>query len=417
MSLVGADEVVYTKKIPNESRIRFAKDEVTGKLYFVVDVVDSPYVTFTAEEDNSSIGLNKLSRAQTLEYSTDTTTWNAFDTTTNIPLNNGDKLYVRGILLGDNTTSRYTHFKMSGKIAASGNCNAIWNYEDLNAPLKAYCGYKMFYDCTSLTTAPELPATTLTDHCYNYMFSHCYGLTIAPELPATKLAPYCYKEMFQYCGGLTTAPYILPANELAIYCYSFMFYKCSSLTSAPELPATELADSCYSSMFWYCTSLTTAPKLPATTANYYCYSGMFSDCTSLTKAPELPATVLDKSCYGGMFRNCTSLTTTPELPATELAESCYGGMFYGCTSLTTVPELPATNLAKSCYQSMFNGCTNLNYIKCLATGVSIYNSTNVWVEGVSSTGTFVKHSDMNNWTTGVNGIPEGWTVQDAILAE
>ena len=39
VSLVGADEVVYSKEIPNESRIRFAKDEATGKLYFVVDGV------------------------------------------------------------------------------------------------------------------------------------------------------------------------------------------------------------------------------------------------------------------------------------------------------------------------------------------------------------------------------------------
>ena len=39
VSLVGSDEVVYSKKIPNESRIRFAKDEATGKLYFVVDGV------------------------------------------------------------------------------------------------------------------------------------------------------------------------------------------------------------------------------------------------------------------------------------------------------------------------------------------------------------------------------------------
>ena len=120
-----------------------------------------PYVTFTAQEDNSSIGLSGLSPNQTLEYSTDTTTWNAFDTTTNISLNNGDKVYVRGVLNGDNTSSNYTQFTMSGKIAARGNCNALWSKDDLNAPLKAFCGYRMFYGCTSLTQAPELPATTL----------------------------------------------------------------------------------------------------------------------------------------------------------------------------------------------------------------------------------------------------------------
>ena len=39
VSLVGADEVVYSKEIPHESRIRFAKDEETGKLYFIIDGV------------------------------------------------------------------------------------------------------------------------------------------------------------------------------------------------------------------------------------------------------------------------------------------------------------------------------------------------------------------------------------------
>lgn len=80
----------------------------------------------------------------------DTTTWNTFDATTNISLNNGDKVYVRGILSADNNSSDYTQFKMSGKIAASGNCNSIWNYQDLNAPLKACCGHGMFSGCTSL---------------------------------------------------------------------------------------------------------------------------------------------------------------------------------------------------------------------------------------------------------------------------
>jgi uncharacterized protein (TIGR02145 family) len=38
VSLV-ANEVVYSKEIPHESRIKFAKDEETGKLYFIVDGV------------------------------------------------------------------------------------------------------------------------------------------------------------------------------------------------------------------------------------------------------------------------------------------------------------------------------------------------------------------------------------------
>ena len=34
----------------------------------------------------------------------------------------------------------------------------------------------MFYGCTSLTTAPELPATSLADNCYYHMFYGCSSL-------------------------------------------------------------------------------------------------------------------------------------------------------------------------------------------------------------------------------------------------
>ena len=47
--------------------------------------------------------------------------------------------------------------------------------------------------------------------------------------------------------------------------------------------------------------------------------------------------------------------------------------------------------------------------------ISASNCTDWWVYGVSSTGTFVKHPDMNNWSTGISGIPEGWVVEDAVL--
>ena len=57
----------------------------------------------------------------------------------------------------------------------------------------------MFQKCTSLTNAPELPATTLASGCYSSMFNSCTSLTKAPELPATTLADYCYNWMFYRC--------------------------------------------------------------------------------------------------------------------------------------------------------------------------------------------------------------------------
>ena len=277
------------------------------------------------------------------------------------------------------------------------------------------CYQGMFGGCTSLTTAPELPATTLTQGCYTAMFYGCTSLTTAPELPATTLANDCYTVMFYGCTSLTTAPQ-LPATTLASNCYNSMFADCTSLTTAPsKLPATTLAEGCYQYMFNGCTSLTTAPELPATTLADSCYYLMFADCTSLTTAPsELPATTLADYCYFSMFGGCTSLTTAPsELPATTLAEDCYGSMFYGCTSLTTAPQLPATTLVSGCYSSMFEGCSSLNYIKAMFTTTPDATYTGDWVFGVSSNGTFVKNSAATWNVTGVNGIPNGWTVVPA----
>ena len=150
--------------------------------------------------------------------------------------------------------------------------------------------------------------------------------------------------LFLGCGVLTSAPE-LPATTLAESCYSGMFQGCTSLTSAPELPATTLAEGCYNFMFSGCTSLTSAPDLPATTLAYGCYGSMFSDCTNLTSAPVLPATTLAEGCYNFMFSGCTNLTSAPKLSADKLAVSCYTYMFYNCKRLSTVTMLaPASEI-------------------------------------------------------------------------
>lgn len=234
------------------------------------DIVVPNAVRFTAQEANSTIGLEKLSSYQTLEYSIDLSNWSSMTTTTTITLaNSGDSCYIRGVLSGNNADSNYTQFKMTGKIVASGNCNYLWNNENQDAPLKEYCGYKMFNGCTSLTTAPELPATTLANWCYQYMFYGCTSLTTAPELPATTLTQSCYLEMFGGCTSLTTTPE-LPATTLASSCYRGMFSDCTSLTTAPELPATTLANYCYYFMFYNCSKLNYIKCLATNISATYC---------------------------------------------------------------------------------------------------------------------------------------------------
>lgn len=151
-----------------------------------------------------------------------------------------------------------------------------------------------------------------------------------------------------------------------------------------------------------------------TTINNYQFIHLFYQCTNLTNASNLvlPSTTLKISCYQYMFEGCTSLTATPELPATTLDTNCYNGMFANCNGLTAAPELSATTLVNNCYQYMFYNCTSLNYVKCLATSKNS-NSTNNWLNGVAATGTFVKDASMTGWSTGVSGIPSGWTIENA----
>ena len=292
------------------------------------------------------------------------------------------------------------------------NCTSLTTAPELPATdLRHSCYSKMFSECTSLVAAPQLPATILSNSCYARMFSGCTSLIDAPELPATVVESGCYESMFMNCTNLRTPPK-LPAITLNTVCYSEMFSGCTSLVAAPQLPATILSNSCYARMFSGCTSLTDAPELPATTLNKMCYYEMFSGCTSLVAAPKLDAMILTESCYARMFSGCTSLITAPQLPAMNLSTSCYSSMFYNCTSLTTAPELPATKLANSCYSSMFYFCNKLNKITMLATDIKATDCLSSWVRHVNSTGLLIKAKNMESLPNGDDGVPNGWSVKN-----
>jgi len=82
---------------------------------------------------------------------------------------------------------------------------------------------------------------------FQYLFNGCSKLISAKYLILTSdlsNSNGTYKGMFLGCTSLTTAP-ALPATILANNCYQNMFYGCTSLTTAPELPATTLVNSCY----------------------------------------------------------------------------------------------------------------------------------------------------------------------------
>ena len=168
------------------------------------------------------------------------------------------------------------------------------------------------------------------------------------------------------------------------------------------------------------TTITSAENMvmPATTVTKQCYSQMFQGCSNLTKTPKTigssTMTWNGDFCWSDMFNSCTSLTTVPSglLPATNLSSACYWCLFQNCTSLTTAPILPATTLVSNCYLSMFDGCSNLNYIEAMFTTSPSSSYMSNWVNGVASSGTFVKNSSAT-WTSscGISTYPCNWTIQ------
>ena len=137
---------------------------------------------FTAEQANSTVRIWKSGSpsSKTILYSTDAVNWSAYTIGTDIVLENvGDKVWMRAGEGGNSggwhtSAMAFYRFKMTGLIAASGNLMSIVDGETETFTAKVF--RSLFQGCTSLTTAPSLPATTLADSCYSQMFYGCTSL-------------------------------------------------------------------------------------------------------------------------------------------------------------------------------------------------------------------------------------------------
>ena len=227
----------------------------------------TPYITFTANGEQKFMMTTKDYTISGLEYSVNNGKWTTVEAGTEVPFGgtNGD-LRLRGISPNGSATDWYAcstikFTEANVNVACTGDIRTLldWRiYNIVGTNNARFCS--LFKDCAVLTSAPELPATTLADFCYQRMFEGCTSLKTAPILPAENLARKCYSDMFDGCTSLVKAP-ALPAMVLTDYCYSSMFMNCTSLESAPELPATKLAKYCYSYMFYGCENLSSVTML------------------------------------------------------------------------------------------------------------------------------------------------------------
>lgn len=273
---VGKDKVAV-----NDITVKdWTTDEITGGK--AEETILPSYVTFTAEQPQTFKMITKGNyKISDLQYSVNFGDWK--DVVADTEVDFGGKiggLRLRGKNRYGTAEEAFIYSTISFtnpdvEVACTGDIRTLldWeNYKTVNT--QDACFIYLFDGCKVLTSAPDLPGTTLAENCYYFMFQNCTSLKVAPALPATQLANDCY------CG---------------------MFYGCTSLETAPELPATNLPGNCYNAMFNGCRKLMSFTLLvPKTSISNYPYGISNWLKNAGTNATSRTLKVKDKAAYDAL---------------------------------------------------------------------------------------------------------------------
>ena len=364
------------------------------------------------------INSNGISLDPIYEYTTDKaynveSHWKPYEIGAPIHIEKNSTIYIRGHRNKTISYNSFMHFKVDGTTQSraifSGNILSLISedkniYSTSNTYPNGVAGdggvfYKLFYGCTKLLFAPEIPTTKVPVRAYSSMFNNCTSLRMNTKLYASNLKADCYLNMYNGCCSIESQRLDATSYE-----------QIQEIFPSNSVMSTR---SC-SAMFSGCTSLKVHPYMRVSSVAEGCYANMFSGCTSLQNMPTLPATNLAVDCYRQMFYGCVSLNNINIISADSLAERCCYGMFNGCSSMTTAPKLLAKELVQDCYKYMFANCTKLNSIEVHSKTNNLNNEnyTFGWVVNVSKTGIF-RCINENLWTKNSNhGIPTGWSTDE-----
>ena len=185
-----------------------------------------PYVTFTADGEQTFYLMEQDYFPSNIEYSVGTGDWKTLVADEGIPFGgdlgnlrlratnnlNGTSAYTKDLI---NNHSYILFSKKGIKVACTGDIRTLLdykNYKTVNTSNAQF--FCLFSSCKELTSAPDLPATKLADYCYSSMFVGCTSLTKAPALPAQELAAGCYENMFNGCTNLSTVTMLASSDQI-----------------------------------------------------------------------------------------------------------------------------------------------------------------------------------------------------------
>jgi hypothetical protein len=285
----------------------------------------------------------------------------------------------------------------------------------------------MFNGCTSLTTAPVLPATTLVSICYQMMFSRCTSLNSVTTYADDISASDCLNNWLSNVAATGTlhnyGSVIYPKNSSSgipsgwtednpFYIknadnftgnVSFTFKGTPSSSTIQQIewskdrnnwtPVTLVAD------ITNYVDIDVGEKVYFRNSNGKCSQGSsaylkFGSDININIGGNI-YTLLDYTNYNvslpqyafaNLFIRNNKLLDASKLVLhwTTLSDGCYQSMFEGCTSLNTAPTLSATNIVGDCYNSMFQGCTSLTTAPVLPATTLANNCYQSMFEGCTS---------------------------------
>ena len=214
------------------------------------------YFTITNEYNgNNTITLYSLytgsegPASYDIYYSKDGSTWSRIPVNTisgrTIELAQGESVMLkhRGTLgyKNPNNIIYFLNIKGSRAHSVSGNIRSLTRgddyldmYDNNGFPIGIgnYTFYRLFYDNTNLVSAKNLYLDgRLGDYCCSAMFYNCSSLVYAPELPSKELGTGSYISMFDKCVSLTEAPDLRHITSItANYPMSSMYSRCTNLS-------------------------------------------------------------------------------------------------------------------------------------------------------------------------------------------
>ena len=184
-----------------------------------------PYVTFTAAEAQTFKMTTEGKYAISwLEYSLDGNEWTAVEKDKKVEFG-GTKGSLRlrgrnlnGTASSSNNYSTITFTNPDVKVACTGDIRTLLNcasYKTVETKDAKFCN--LFYDCTQLTSAPELPATQLASYCYNQMFRDCTNLTSVTMLASKDYFKDDSFNLWLFKAGTNAASSTLKVQDKAAY--------------------------------------------------------------------------------------------------------------------------------------------------------------------------------------------------------